>query len=113
MPLPPAPCSALAHSSCIACRTLASSTALACCHRPADPFSQLFGALAGGGPAVAGGGSSFMISSSSYSSMGPGGLTYQASSTTRVGPGGVGGGRAGPVRGEWGEGRGPGVRRRR
>ncbi|GLC45428.1 Myeloid leukemia factor 1 [Pleodorina starrii] len=53
-----------------------------------DPFSQLFGALAGGAMA-GGGGSSFVVSSSSYSSMGPSGVSYSASSTTRVGPGGV------------------------
>ncbi|GLI69125.1 hypothetical protein VaNZ11_013680 [Volvox africanus] len=53
---------------------------------PMDPFSQLLGAFGGVG---AGGGSSFMISSSSFTSMGPGGMSYQASSTTRVGPGGV------------------------
>ncbi|EFJ50629.1 hypothetical protein VOLCADRAFT_116802 [Volvox carteri f. nagariensis] len=54
---------------------------------PMDPFSQLFGALTSG--TMGGGGSSFMLSSSSYGTMGPGGVTYQASRTTRVGPGGV------------------------
>ena len=64
---------------------------------PTDPFSSLFGALAGGiGAATAaaanggaGNGSSFMFSSSSFSSLGPSGVMYQASSTTRMGPGGV------------------------
>ncbi|GFR41807.1 hypothetical protein Agub_g2577 [Astrephomene gubernaculifera] len=53
-----------------------------------DPFGQLFGALTGGA-AAGGGNSSFVFSSSSFSSLGPGGVSYQTTTSTRVGPGGV------------------------